>query len=518
MTTTFSQPEPAAERVTSVPILDCRHLCKTFPGVQALDDVSFHLGKGEVLAVIGENGAGKSTLMKILAGVQTPDQGEIHLDGKVVHLDSVLAAQKHGIALIHQELNLLDNLDVASNLFLGREKTRFGMLDQAAMNADAVSYLQRVGLQISPSDRVSKFSIGQQQLIEIAKALSINARILIMDEPSSSLPAAETNRLFEIVRQLKSEGVSIIYISHRLGEVKELADRVFVMRDGKPAGTLQRDEISHERMVSLMVGRNIKQFYSRTPPKEGSAVLKVTDLVTTAYPEKKVSLKIRQGEVVGIAGLIGAGRTELLRVLAGVDQPLRGTIEVDGKPAQFRHPRDAIRAGLMLVPEDRKDQGLMIEDSVADNMTLPSLGNLAIGGILQNRSEQRKITVEGISSLRIKTHTSKKIVKFLSGGNQQKIVIAKWLGMSPRLLLLDEPTRGIDIGAKEEIYSLMDQLADEGMAILFVSSDLEEVINMADRALVMHEGQIAGELGRDQLTEQAIMSLATGQLNNSALA
>ena len=448
--------------------------------------------------------------MKILAGVQTPDQGHIQLNGRSVDLDSVQAAQSHGIALIHQELNLLGNLDVAANIFLGRERMLAGLLNRKQMAKEASAYLKQVGLKVSPFDLVDKFSVGQQQLIEIARALSVNARILIMDEPTSSLSSTETNRLFEIVRQLKSQGVSIIYISHRLGEVKELADRVIVMRDGKTAGELQRDEITHNRMVSLMVGREINQFYARTPPEIGPSVLSVKELSTPAFPSKKVSFQIARGEVVGIAGLIGAGRTELLRVLFGIDQPVSGTIEVSGKPVRIHHPDDAIRRGIMLVPEDRKEQGLIIDKSIAFNLTLPSLSSVAKGKFFLDQVEQRRITVEGISSLRVKTSSSKKVVRFLSGGNQQKVVIAKWLAMAPKLLLLDEPTRGIDIGAKQEIYALMNRLADEGMSVLFVSSDLEEMINMSDRALVMHEGSITGELSRAQLSEQSIMQLATG--------
>jgi ribose transport system ATP-binding protein len=494
------------------PLLEVRIVTKYFPGVVALKQVSLTLEEGEVLALIGENGAGKSTLMKILAGILQPDLGKIFWEGKAVDIDSVQTAMDLGIALIHQELNLADNLDIGANIFLGREPhNRLGLIDRRSIREESEKVLERVGLDFSPDTNLSRLSIGQQQLVEIAKALSMNARVLIMDEPTSSLSSRETERLFEVVKDLKQQGVSVIYISHRLGEVKEVADRVVVFRDGQNSGELSRDEISHDRMVQLMVGRDVSQFYERTPHLPGDAVLEVTDLVTRAFPGEPNSFSLRSGEIVGLAGLVGAGRTELMRVLFGVDEALGGEIRIGGKTRRFHHPEDAIHAGIALVPEDRKAQGLFLPWSVDRNESFPSLSRTAKGRIGLNFRSEAEIADKMIADLNIKTPNRRQIVQYLSGGNQQKVVLGKWLAMMPKILLLDEPTRGIDVGAKEEIYHLMDKLAGEGLAVLFVSSELEEIMGIADRALVMHEGKITGELSRDQFSEEAIMQLATGQ-------
>lgn len=492
------------------PLLQVDDVCRRFPGVLALRGVSLSLRRGEILAVIGENGAGKSTLMKILAGIQTPDSGELVLDGRPVVIDSVQAALSHGIALIHQELNLADNLDVASNIFLGREPLRFGLIDRRRMKADAKSLLARVGLDVSPRTIVGTLSTGQQQMVEIAKALSINARILIMDEPTSSLSQHETEALYRVVKDLRSKGVSIVYISHRLGEVKELADRVVVLRDGENAGELARDEISHDRMVRMMVGRDLSQFYARTPHQPGNVVLEARGLATPAHPYKPLSFVLRAGEIVGIAGLVGAGRTELLRVLFGVDRPAGGTILIAGKPVDFSSPERAIAAGIALVPEDRKLQGLLLETGVRGNIGLAGLRMHRRAAGFLNRTAELSDTTEMIARLSIKTPSAEQVVQLLSGGNQQKVVLGKWLALGPKILLMDEPTRGIDVGAKQEIYRLMEELARQGVAILFASSEMEEVLGMSDRTLVMHEGRIAGELARSQLSEEAVMQLATG--------
>ena len=493
------------------PLLEVRQVTKRFPGVTALKQVSLTLGCGEVVAVIGENGAGKSTLMKILAGIQTPDSGQILFDGQPVVIDSVQAALGLGIALIHQELNLSDNLDVGANIYLGREPRRWGFIDHRRIQRDARTSLQQVGLDVSPRTIVNTLTTGRQQMVEIAKALSINARVLIMDEPTSSLSQHETEALYRVVKELRAKGVSIVYISHRLGEVQELADRVVVLRDGENAGELQRAEISHDRMVKLMVGRDLSQFYVRTSHPLREPLLEVSELVTPAHPGKPLSFTVRGGEIVGLAGLVGAGRTELTRVLFGVDQPLSGTVKVAGKPVHLRSPRDAIAAGMALVPEDRKQHGLVLEMSVRQNIGLPGLRQHQRPAGFLNRQAESRDSSEMIAKLSIKTPTSKQSAQLLSGGNQQKIVIGKWLTLGPRVLLLDEPTRGIDIGAKQEIYKLMEQLAQQGVAILFVSSEMEEILGMSDRALVMHEGRITGELRRDQLSEEAVMRLATGQ-------
>lgn len=499
--------------MTSPPVpprLEVREISKRYPGVQALDGVSLSLAPGEVLAVIGENGAGKSTLMKILAGVETPGEGRILLEGRRVEIDSVQTALAHGIALIHQELNLSDNLDVGANIFLGREPRRMGLIDRRRIERDSRRVLAMVGLDVSPRTIVSRLSIGRQQMVEIAKALSIDARILIMDEPTSSLSQHETAALFRVIKELRDKGVSIIYISHRLGEVRQVADRVVVLRDGRNAGGLTRDEIDHDRMVRLMVGREISQFYERRPHVPREPLLEVSDLVVPENPGHRLSFHVCAGEVVGIAGLVGAGRTELLETLFGIRQPLAGTIRIGGRIVRFRSPADAIRAGAALVPEDRKGEGIVLQMPVRENIGLPGLRrHCRYAGFLNRRREQQD-AAKMVDSLRIRTPNLRQIVESLSGGNQQKVVLGKWLSLEPRLLLLDEPTRGIDVGAKEEIYRMMERLAAEGLAILFASSEMEEILGMSDRTLVMHEGRLAGELTRDQLSEEAIMQLATG--------
>jgi ribose transport system ATP-binding protein len=494
----------------ATPLLEVCFVSKSFPGVRALRDVSLSLGYGEVLAVIGENGAGKSTLMKILAGVQQPDSGRVLIDGQPVEFQNVQEALRAGVAFIHQELNLADNLDVGANIFLGREPRRFNLIDRRRIARESNRYLGMVGLDVPPPTIVSTLTIGRQQLVEIAKALSVNARVLIMDEPTSSLTIHEAENLFRVIRELKSRGVSIIYISHRLGEVKELADRVVVLRDGANAGELSREAVNHDAMVRLMVGRDIRQFYHRKPRQPGDAAVSVRGLRTPAHPQHTLGFSIRAGEMVGLAGLVGAGRTEVLTTLFGISPAVGGEVEIAGKPAAIRSSIDAIRAGIALVPEDRKLTGLVLEMAVRTNLSLPSLRRDGRLGFL-NRSAELEISRHMIDAMRIKTPGDRQVVQYLSGGNQQKVVLGKWLAMHPKLLLLDEPTRGSDVGAKEEIYRLMEELAERGVAILFVSSEMEEVLNLSDRTLVMHEGRITGQLSRDQLSEEAVMQLATGR-------
>ena len=494
-------------------LLEVRDVSKGFPGVRALTNVSLSLGRGEVLAVIGENGAGKSTLMKILAGIQRPDSGQVLVDGRPVTSDSVQAAMRLGIALIHQELNLADNLSIGANIFLGREpRNALGLIDRKAIDRDSRGVMERVGLgDYSPRTVVGTLTIGRQQMVEIAKALSTEARVLIMDEPTSSLTAHESEQLFRVVRDLRSKGISVVYISHRLGEVKELADRVVVLRDGKNAGELPREDVSHDRMVKLMVGRDLSQFYQRTIHPPGEPVLEVRRLRTPAHPRQELSFTVRAGEIVGLAGLVGAGRTEMLQTVFGVTPAAGGEVSVAGTTMTPRTPMEAIEAGIALVPEDRKQQGLVLEMSVRHNASLPSLRRTARTGGFLNRPAERDLAGETVRKLNVKTPSDLQVCQFLSGGNQQKVVIGKWLAMAPRVLLLDEPTRGIDVGAKQEIYRLMENLASNGVAILFVSSEMEEVLGMSDRALVMHEGRITGELQRHELSEEAIMHLATGR-------
>lgn len=497
----------------SAPLVRVDHLTKRFPGVLALDGVSLTLGQGEVLAVIGENGAGKSTLMKILAGVQRQDSGTLEVDGSPVHFHGVRDALDAGIALIHQELNLCDNLDVGSNIFLGREPRKYGLIDRRRIAEEAEPLVRRIGLDCTATTRVSDLSIGRQQMVEIAKALSVNARVLIMDEPTSSLTQHETDQLYRVIRDLKARGVSIVYISHRLGEVKALADRVVVLRDGRNAGELAREEIDHERMVKAMVGRDLSQFYQRRPHEVGGPLLEVKGLRTPAHPAHPLDFTVRAGEIVGLGGLVGAGRTELLRTLFGIDRAVAGSVRLGGVEVPPGNPVDAIRAGFALVPEDRKQQGVILEMAVRENISLAGERRNARYGVFRDGSREKGLAAQMIAELRIKTPDDRQLVQFLSGGNQQKVALAKWLPLRPRLLLLDEPTRGIDIGAKQEIYRLMEELAEAGMGILFVSSEMAEVLGMSDRALVMHEGRITGELGRDALSEEAVMHLATGRRN-----
>tara|TARA_R110002111_G_scaffold2705_4_gene17970 strand:+ start:71871 stop:73403 length:1533 start_codon:yes stop_codon:yes gene_type:complete len=499
----------------SQPLLEVRQISKQFPGVKALSRVSLTLHHGEVLAVIGENGAGKSTLMKILAGVQTPDSGTLLINGDAVSVSNVEDALDSGIALIHQELNLSENLDIAANIFLGREPNFCGIINQKQTYLESETFLKRVGLNLSPQTLVGNLTVGQQQMVEIAKALSINARILIMDEPTSSLSLHESEALFSVIRELKAQGVSIIYISHRLGEVNDLADRVVVLRDGENAGELNRDSISHDRMVQLMVGRSVSQFFPYTSHQPGHVVLEVKELRTPVNPTHPISFSLKKNEIVGISGLVGAGRTELLQVLFGIDAPRGGTIFVNGKEIHIHSPKDAIKAGLALVPEDRKLQGLILEMAVRENMSLASLSRDRRHLGMINFSKERNISAAMIAAMNIKTPDDRQIIQFLSGGNQQKVVLGKWMALNPGVLLLDEPTRGVDVGAKEEIYHLMNELASRGMAILFVSSDLEEIRGISDRVLVMHEGQMTGELTRAEMSEEAIMQLATGQIRES---
>ena len=491
------------------PLLKIFAIGKQFPGVRALHDVDLTLNQGEVLSLVGENGAGKSTMMKILAGVHTPDEGTIELDGRAVQIGSVRDAQKHGIALIHQELNLSDNLDIAANIFLGNEPHKFGVLDRKRIHEESAGYLERVGLDFPTDTLVADLTIGHQQLVEISKALSVDARIIIMDEPTSSLSQKESESLFEVIRDLKSQGIAIIYISHRLGEVMELSDRVAVLRDGENAGGLVGDEITHDAMVKLMVGRDLSQFYNRTATPPGEVVLELDRLRTPVHPGDEISFSVRSGEIVGIAGLVGAGRTELLQTIFGVTPAVGGTMKLEGRELNPQTSLEAIDSGVVLAPEDRKRHGLVLEMSVRENTSLARLRQDQKVGMIDFRGEA-ELAEKTIKKMNVKTPHAEQIVQYLSGGNQQKVVLGKWLAMNPRLLLLDEPTRGIDIGSKQEIYRLMEELAASGVAVLFVSSEMEEVLGMADRALVMHEGAISGELTRDQLSEEAIMQLATG--------
>jgi ribose transport system ATP-binding protein len=492
-------------------LIEVRGASKRFPGVLALDRVDLRLHAGEVLAVIGENGAGKSTLMRLLAGIERPDGGQIFLSGRHVQLHSVHDAMRAGIALIHQELSLCDNLTVGANMFLGREPRRFGWIDHRAIARQARAALAQVGLDVDSDTPIAQLSIGQQQMVEIARALASEARILIMDEPTSSLSQSETETLFGVISRLRAQGVAIIYISHRLSEVVAVADRVLVLRDGRVAGRLARAECTHDAMVSLMVGRGITPARRRSVPETGRPLLQVEGLVTAAYPGRPVSLTVRAGELVAVAGLVGAGRSELLRAVFGIDRRRAGRVTVAGRVLRGADPGEAMRAGLALVPEDRKTQGVILEMTAGENLTLAALPRQARAGVVLDRRAELQLARQMMDRLRIRAPGVRQVVQYLSGGNQQKVVLGKWLALRPQVLLLDEPTRGVDIGAKQEIYALMRQWAEQGMAVLFVSSDMEEILGVADRVLVMHEGQLRGPLAGGQVTEQRIMQLATGQ-------
>ncbi len=490
-------------------------ISKHFPGVIALDNVSLEVHAGEVIAIIGENGAGKSTLMKIMGGVYQPDGGQIVVDGSPVVISNPATATRLGVGFIHQELNVLDNLDVAANVFLGREPLQKGplgllrLIDRAPMEEETAKYLQRLGLDIGPRTPLSQLSIAEQQMVEIAKVLSQQARVVIMDEPTSSLTLTETQRLLQIVKELRADGVGILYISHRLGEVVEIADRVVGLRDGKNAGGLQRSEIDHERMVRLMVGRDIDRFRTHNPASQGGIYFEARGIRTRRYPNKEISFSVARGEILGFAGLVGAGRSEMAQAVFGVEPPLGGTVSLDGKVLQIRRAADAIREGVYLVPEDRRHSGLLVDMSIRENISLPALNRYSKGGII-NRVRERENAEAQSTALGVKTPSVEVRAGNLSGGNQQKVVLAKWLSLEPKLLIFDEPTRGIDVGAKAEIYTLMENLAKSGVAIVMISSDMEEVLNVSDRVAVMHEGAITGFLSREESSEEAIMRLAVG--------
>lgn len=489
------------------PLLEVRGVTKSFPGVLALDEVSFSLAAGEVVALIGENGAGKSTLMKVLAGVHRPDRGVVLMERREVAFASPGEALRAGIALIYQELDLCDNLTVTGVLFLGRELRRGPFLSTGAMRDAARVLMGRVGLDIDPDCPVADLASGQRQLLLIARALGCDARVLIMDEPTSSLTTQEANRLFEVVRELQEQGVGIVYISHRLAECEALACRVVGLRDGRNAGELPKEEVTHDTMVSLMVGRTLRG-ERRQAHAPGEVVMQVERLRTTAWPDAEVSFAVREREVVGIAGLLGAGRSEILRALVGADTDAGGDVTLAGHALPDRNPQIAAQHGLALVPEDRKEHGVLLSMNVRENLSLPTLRRR---GYFVDGTYERELARRTIDELSIVTPGSEQVTATLSGGNQQKIVIGKWLAATPRVLLLDEPTRGIDVAARAEIYARLDVLAASGLAIVFVSSDLEEVLLLADRVLVVHEGRVAGELAGARVDEESVMSLATGK-------
>ncbi len=494
------------------PILEVRGVTKSFPGVRALKGVNLRVYPGEVHALMGENGAGKSTLMKILAGAYRPDGGEVLLNAQPVHFHTPHAARAAGIGIIYQELTVAPNLTVAGNVFLGSELKRFGFIkDTAAMERRTQAVLDRLGARFRASQRAAHLAVAEQQQVEIARALFYKSKVLVMDEPTAALSDRETDRLFQVVRQLRSEGLAIIYISHRMAEVYELADRLTVFRDGEYVGELERPEFSGEKIIEMMVGRRVEDFYKHTKHVGGRTVLDVRAISDGGKRVKQASFQLRQGEVLGLAGLVGAGRTELARLIFGADKRKKGEIYLDGKRLQINRPEDAIRAGIGYVPEDRKLQGVFLQMSAGENITMNILPKCAAAGVLNFAALKERANAE-VKALRVRTASLKAPAGGLSGGNQQKLLLARWLEINPKVLLLDEPTRGVDIGAKSEIYTLIKKLVEQGMAVLFISSELPEIVGVCDRVLVMREGEITGEVGGEtgvEITQQNIMKFAT---------
>lgn len=491
-------------------LLEMKGIHKSFPGVKVLEDVQFSLQAGELHALMGENGAGKSTLMKILGGIYTKDSGETIVKGVTQEIDSSTKATSLGISIIHQELNLIPYLSVMENMYLGREFTfgRSKFVNWRKMREETSKYLALMNIDIDPGTIVEELSVGQQQMIEIAKALSTNAQILVLDEPTAALTDREIASLFEVIASLKQKGVGMIYISHRMEEIFQISDRITVLRDGKYIGTKRTQETSMEELVRMMVGRDIHDRFPKVSIPIGEERIRVESL-SVKNKLHNISFAARSGEILGIAGLMGAGRTELAKALFGVEALEQGKIYVDGKETAIKRPIDAIRAGIAFVTEDRKQEGLILSLSIRENLSLPNLAKLSTSGFM-HKNQESKLSADSIAKLQIKTPHAEQIVGALSGGNQQKVVIGKWLATNPKILILDEPTRGVDIGAKKEIYDLMNQLAAQGVAIIMISSELPEVLGMSDRILVMHEGRITGEFSQQEATQENIMHAATG--------
>ena len=487
-------------------LLQMKGIDKSFPGVHALQNVQLDLRRGEVHALLGENGAGKSTLIKILGGIYQKDKGEILVDGEKVTINSVEDARKAGVSIIHQELVLVPWLSIAENMFLGREPlNKLGLVDYGKMNSEAKKYLVDFGLNLDPLTPIAKLNIAQQQMVEIVKAISFSSNIVVMDEPTSSLSDKEAEALFESIRKLKARGVGIIYISHRMSELNIVADRVTVLRDGQYVATKNVKESTTDDLIALMVGRSMTNYYTRTYNNFPETALKVEGLTTNRIHD--VSFEAKRGEILGFAGLIGCGRSETMEAIFGLDKIKSGTIELYGKKISGMKPDRIIKEGIGLVPEDRRGEGMFGVMDIKFNATLKVLDEF-IGKLHVNANKERKITQHGIDSLKIKTPTMKTPIASLSGGNQQKVIFASWLAAGPKVLIVDEPTRGIDVGAKGEIYEIMNRLAAEGVTILMVSSDLPEVLNMSDRIAVMCEGTISKILDRTEASQEVIMQYA----------
>ncbi|MDO4345094.1 MAG: sugar ABC transporter ATP-binding protein [Eubacteriales bacterium] len=498
--------------MSEYPLLEMKNISKSFPGVKALDNLNFNLQKGEVHGILGENGAGKSTLIKVLGGIYRPEQGEIVIDGKTAQIAGVIDARKYGISIIHQELMLIPHMTVAANVYLTREpKTRYGRIDTAKMNEDTAKILDTLGASIQADTLAGRLSIAQQQLVEIAKALSLDARILVMDEPTSSLTETEVGMLFETMNRLRARGVGIIYISHRMSELFEITDRITVIRDGKFVGTCNTKETDVDTLISMMVGAKLESYYTFNERTYGSTVLEVKNICRKGTLND-VSFTLREGEILGFGGIVGAGRSELMRSILGIDPMDSGEIYISGQQLLKPSPRAAEKMGLVMVPENRKLEGLVLNNSVKFNATLAVLKEF-ISSTGLNKKKREKIVDRYVDMLSIKTSSNDKIVGQLSGGNQQKVVIAKWLAAHPRVLILDEPTRGIDVSAKADVYRIIDMLAQQGIGIIVISSELNEIINICDRIAVMFGGRISRVLERSEATQETILKYATGGMN-----
>jgi inositol transport system ATP-binding protein len=494
-------------------------LTKQFPGVKALQGVSFSVGHAEIHGLLGENGAGKSTLLKIVSGAQTRDAGTILWDGQPITTSNPHAAQTLGIVTIYQEFNLVPTLTVAENIFLGREPLRYGrFIDWPRMRAEARAITLRIGLMINPDTLVSDLSVAEQQMVEIARALSVRARLIIMDEPTSALSEAEVTRLLSIMRSLKAGGVSIMFVTHRLEEAMAICDRVTILRDGRLAAVRNREGLTIPVIIRLMVGRAASELYRRPAVRHqaGPVRLAVRGLCTAVGQRSShgtvlhgIDLDVRAGEIVGIAGLVGAGRTELARAIFGADQPASGHIEIDGRPVTIRSPRDAIRHGVGLVPEDRKQQALFLQQAVRSNFSIASLHRFVRAGVFVDERKERASLDRFRRSMEVRMASSEQQISNLSGGNQQKIVLARWLALGPKVLIVDEPTRGVDVAAKAEVHALLDALAAQGIAVVAISSELPEVLSIADRIVTMREGRITGEVLAAEATQEYLMTLMT---------
>jgi ribose transport system ATP-binding protein len=492
------------------PFIEMKGIKKAFHQHVVLDGVDFEVRPGEVHALMGENGAGKSTLMKILTGIYQRDAGTVIVNGKEVHYRHPKEAEQDGISVIHQELNIIPTLTVAENIFLGREQTfgRTGIVRNKEMEEQAKIYLQKLGIEISPNEMAGNLSVGKQQIVEIARALSTNAKCLIMDEPTAALTDREIHTLFDVIRSLKQQGVAIVYISHRMEEIFTICDRISVLRDGQFIGTKNIPETNFDEIVHMMVGRQIGERFPKREKRIGEERLRVEGL-TQKGVFHHVSFSVRAGEILGVAGLMGAGRTEIMEAIFGVRKVNEGTIYIDNKPVKIKSPRQAIEHGIAFITEDRKSKGLVLHMSVRENLTLPKSEQLASVGVIQAKKES-DLVQSLIARLKIKTASSELEVKALSGGNQQKVVFGKWLAMEPRILILDEPTRGVDVGAKKEIYEIMNELTAQGVAIIMVSSELPEILGMSDRIMVVHEGKVTAILDNNNVDQETIMRAATG--------